>query len=264
MSNPPQGPTGDIINWPMLKIVYRTDPDKIAALLPPGIEPGANPHVNLTIYNFPVPDIPEYGIVTTIDADYDGMAGEYTLGYGIDQESAIFISQEMNGQPKYPCETHYYRMMNKVVARCTHQGYTFVEFEGESTGEHDPKDEWVQNEWWIKASRAVSVGGPATGFDFPPHVVHVKSTYGTAHREKVNGTLLLRDSPWDPLASKLPMREQVSAHLWWPIFLGREISLAGPLDPDGFLPFADTISGSRWPGVNGAPAPAEADPAAAA
>ena len=98
----PQGNTGDILNWPMLKIVYRTDPDKIAALLPPGIEPGANANVNLTIYNFPVPDEPEYGIVTSVDADYNGTPGEYTLGYGIDQESAIFVSQRTNGQPKYP------------------------------------------------------------------------------------------------------------------------------------------------------------------
>ena len=58
-SGAPQGNPGDIVNWPMLKIVYRTDPEKIAALLPPGIESGANPHVTLTIYNFPVPDEPE-------------------------------------------------------------------------------------------------------------------------------------------------------------------------------------------------------------
>ena len=57
-----------------------------------------------------------------------------------------------------------------------------------------------------------------------------------------------------PLASKLPIREQLSAHLWWPIFLDRQITLAGPLDPKGFLPFVDVISGSRWPGVNGGPA----------
>ena len=31
---------GEIANWPLLKLVYRTDPDKIADLLPPGIEPG--------------------------------------------------------------------------------------------------------------------------------------------------------------------------------------------------------------------------------
>ena len=249
----PQGNPGDILNWPMLKIVYRTDAERIAELLPPGIEPGAQANVNLTIYNFPVPNIPEYGIVTSVDAIYDGIEGEYTLGYGIDQESAIFISQETNGQPKYPCETQYYRMMNQVAANCTHQGYTFVEFKGESSGELDPMDEWVHNEWWIKSSRAVSVGGPASGFDFPPHVVHVQSKYGTAHREKVAGELILRDSPWDPLASKLPMKEQLSAHLWWPIFLDRTVTLAGALDPEAFLPFADTISGSRWPGVNGAP-----------
>jgi acetoacetate decarboxylase len=49
------------------------------------------------------------------------------------------------------------------------------------------------------------------------------------------------------------MREQVSAHLWWPTFLDRQITLAGPLDPEAFLPYADTISGSRWPGENGGP-----------
>ena len=130
----PQGNPGDIVNWPMLKIVYRTDPDKIAALLPPGIEPGAKPNVNLTIYNFPVPDEPEYGIVTSVDANYNGVAGEFTLGYGIDQESAIFVSQETNGQPKYPCTTEFYRLGPQVKARCTHQGYTFVEFQGVSTG----------------------------------------------------------------------------------------------------------------------------------
>ena len=252
-SGAPQGNPGDIVNWPMLKIVYRTDPDKIAALLPPGIEPGTNPHVTLTIYNFPVPDEPEYGIVTTVDANYNGIEGEYTLGYGIDQESAIFISQETNGQPKYPCTTEFYRLGPQVTARCTHQGYTFVEFRGVSTGPTDIPEDFDQNEWWIKVSRAVSVGGPATGYDFPPHVVHVRSRYGTAWREEVQGELVLRDSPWDPLTTLLPMREQLSAHLWWPVFLDREIKLAGKLDPEGFLPFADTISGSRWPGSNGGP-----------
>ena len=252
-NNSPQGNTGDIVNWPMLKVVYRTDPECISALLPPGIQPGANPHVNITIYNFPVPDEPEYGIVTTINADYEGVSGEYTLGYGIDQESAIFISQETNGQPKYPCTTEYYRLGPMVSARCIHQGYTFVEFKGMSKGPVDPLPEFDQHEWWIKSSRAVSVGGPASGFDFPPHVVHVQSRYGTAWREEVEGELLLRDSPWDPLTTLLPMREQVSAHLWWPIFLDRKITLAGALDPDGFLPFADTISGSRYPGTSGGP-----------
>ena len=36
----PQISPGEIANWPLLKIVYRTDLDKIADLLPPGIDPG--------------------------------------------------------------------------------------------------------------------------------------------------------------------------------------------------------------------------------
>ena len=252
-SGAPQGNPGDIVNWPMLKVIYRTDPDKIAALLPPGIEPGPNPYVSLTIYNYPVPDEPEYGIVTAVEASYNGVVGEYTLGYGIDQESAIFISQETNGQPKYPCQTEYYRLGPQVSARCTHQGYTFVEFKGASIGPAEPLPEFDHNEFWIKVSRAASVGGPATAYDFPPHVVQVRSRYGTAWREEVKGELVLRDSPWDPLTTLLPMQEQVSAHLWWPVFLDREVKLAGKLDPDAFLPHVDTISGSRWPGSNGGP-----------
>jgi acetoacetate decarboxylase len=250
----PQGNPGDISNWPMLKVVYRTDPDKIAALLPPGITVGAEPNVNMTIYNVPVPDVPEYGILTTVNADYNGIQGEYTLGYGIDQESAIFISQELNGQPKYPCTTDYFRMGNQVSARCTHQGYTFFEFSGESTGVNAPQEEFEQNEWWIKVSRAVGImPDEDRGYDFPPHVVRVWSKFGTAWREEVKGQLVLRDSPWDPFARLLPMREQLSAHLWWPEFLGREVTLEGPLDPKGFWPFSDTISGSRWPGTMGGP-----------
>ena len=41
----PMGAPGCIINWPMLKVHYRTDPEAIAALLPPGITVGSEPNV---------------------------------------------------------------------------------------------------------------------------------------------------------------------------------------------------------------------------
>jgi acetoacetate decarboxylase len=247
----PQINAGDIGNWPILKITYRTDADKIAALLPPGIEPGAQSHVHLNIYNVPVPDVPEYGILITVDANYQGTPGRYTIGYGIDQESAIIISREMNGQPKYPCETTYYRMGDRVTARCSHQGYTFVEFEGSITSASEERPQYEENEWWIKYSRAV--GGAEKAYDFPPHVVRVKSTYSTQYLEHVEGTLTLRDSPWDPIADLLPQRELLSVQLDTPSWLGRDITLEDALDPDAFWPHVDTIGGSRWPGNMGGP-----------
>src|SRR5438874_11883634 len=77
---------GEIAGWPLLKLVYRTDADKIADLLPPGIEPGAHPHVHVNIYSVPVKGEPEYGVSTKVEAKYDGMAGYYGIGLGIDQE----------------------------------------------------------------------------------------------------------------------------------------------------------------------------------
>jgi acetoacetate decarboxylase len=243
---------GDIILWPMLKLAYDTQPEKIAALLPPGIEPAARPKVHLTVYNFPVPDVPEYGILINVEADYKGEEGFYTLGYGIDQESAIFISRDRNGQPKYPCEVSYYRMLDNVHARCTHQGYTFFEFDGKATEVLENPVDHSETEWWIKVSPGVGMMPEAT-YDFPPHVVRVHTKYGTAYNQKVEGTLTLRDSPWDPINQLLPIESEVSARLWTPSSFERDIALAGKLNAEGFAPFADTISGSRWPGQNGGP-----------
>jgi acetoacetate decarboxylase len=247
----PRIDAGDIVGWPVLKIQYRTDAGALAALLPPGIDPGAEPHVFLHVYNYPVPDEPEYGIVVAVEADHRGVAGRYPLGYGIDQESAVFISRDMNGQPKYPCEIDYYRVGDRVHARATHQGFTFVEFEGTTTGPADDLPEYEQNEWWVKVLRAV--GGAEKAYDYPPHVVHVHSRSRTLARENVEGTLSLRPSPWDPIAERLPMRELVSAVLDWSTFESRTITLGAALDPDGYWPFADVIGGSRWPGRMGGP-----------
>jgi acetoacetate decarboxylase len=247
----PQGNPGDILNWPMLKVRYRTDSDSIARLLPPGLSVGADPIVTLTFYNYPVQGEPEYGTVINVDADYEGMSGEYSLGYGIDQEQAIFISQNRWGQPKFPATTRYYRLMDYVMASTEHQGHTFASFNGQVTGVEENGEEFEHNEWWLKYSRGVDPS--AQDYDFPPHVVRVYSKYGTAFREKVEGQLVLRESPWDPIATLLPLREQVEAYLWTPVFLDRQITLAGPLDAEGFWPFVDTISGSRWPGEEGGP-----------
>ena len=188
MSSEDTGPKinpGDIILWPNLKLEDGTDRKNIAALLPPGIEPGARSRVHLTVYNFPVPDVPEYGILINVDADYKGTKGEYTLCYNIDQESAVYISKDATGQPKYLGEVQYYRMKDTVYARAIHQGYTFAEFSGKVTGQGELPDAYDRHEWWVKVSRAVSMAEKS--YDFAPHVVTVKTSNNAVLRENVEG-----------------------------------------------------------------------------
>lgn len=251
MTTPPFIRPGEIAGWPKLQLVYRTDADRIADLLPPGFAPGADPHVHLNIYCVPVLGEPEYGVSTKVPAVHDGRTGFFSLGLGIDQEAAVFISQELNGQPKFPCAITFFRRGDHVEARCTHQGYTFLEFRGAVTGTGAPVADFDEEEWWIKSSRAV--GGVEKQYDLPPFVVRVQTTNRLTHVEQLDGDLVLRDSPWDPYTELLPMHELLEATLVTHEQVARSITRGLPLDPDAFWPYADTIGGSRWPGDRGGP-----------
>ncbi len=243
---------GSILSWPVLQVHYPTDPEKVAALLPPGIDPSDTANVHLGFYQVSVPDVPEYGVMISVDADYKGTKGEYTLGYAIDQESAVYMSKDATGQPKYLAQVEYYRMKDTVVARAMHQGYTFAEFQGKVTGPGElPAEPFDRHEWWVKVSRSVSMAEKS--YDFPPHAVTVKTSFEPKLRETVEGELVLRESPWDPIKELLPMTGPATAALHTNQMTARDIQLGAPLDPEAFWPYVDTISSSRWPGVQGGP-----------
>lgn len=251
MTDEPLGRPGEVAGWPKLVLTYTSDPASIATLLPPGLEP-LEPTVTLGFYCVPVLNEPEYGVSIRLAAAWKGVAGNYTVGMGIDQEAAVHISAETNGQPKFLCDVTYFRLGSSVVARASHQGYTFVEFAGEVVGTEPPHpDDIVEHEWWTKYSRAI--GGAEGAYDFPPHVVDVATTVTQRHIETVKGDLVLRDSPWDPIAHHLPVVELVSARLVTHQPKARSIVNAGPLDPEAFWPHVDVIAGSRWPGTRGGP-----------
>lgn len=251
MADAPTSKPGEVAGWPKLVVTYTTDPAGVAALLPPGIEP-LEPIVSVGFYCVPVLGEPEYGVSVKVAAAWRGVEGHYSLGLGIDQEAAVHISGETNGQPKFLCDVTYFRLGDAVKARASHQGYTFVEFAGTSTGEAPVRDgDFTEHEWWTKYSRAI--GGEPGAYDLPPRVVDVATTFEQRHVEALDGTLLLRDSPWDPIARHLPIVEPGPAQLVTHQPKARVITDAGPLDPVAFWPHADVIGGSRWPGDRGGP-----------
>lgn len=251
MPDAPMTRAGETAGWPKLVVKYTTDESNIGPLLPPGLTP-LDPTVTLGFYCVPVLGEPEFGASVKVPAEWQGVEGQYSLGMGIDQEAAVHISGELNGQPKFLCEVDYFRLGDRVGARATHQGYTFVEFSGAVSGEGALREgDFTEHEWWTKYSRAI--GGVEKEYDFPPHVVDVATTFEQKHIENIDGELQLLDSPWDPIARYLPVSELISAQLVSHRPKARLITNAGPLDPDAFWPHADVISGSRWPGTRGGP-----------
>ena len=141
------------------------------------------------------------------------------------------------------------------MARCSHQDYTFLEFAGEIgddvTDQHPA--EYSENEWWIKSVRAV--GGVEKSYDLPPQVVKVSSTSTVEYRLAVDGELVLRDSPWDPIAELLPIREQRSVvlHKSRMDFATRSITVAGSSIPTRTGPTPTPSAGRAGRGWRGGP-----------
>jgi acetoacetate decarboxylase len=242
---------GEVAGWPKLVVRYTTEPERVAALLPPGLEP-TGAEVTVAFYSVPVLGEPERGVSVKVPASWRGIDGQYNLGLGIDQEAAVHISAETNGQPKFLCTIDYFRLGDAVTARAVHQGHTFVEFTGRVIGATAARTgEVTEHEWWTKYSRAI--GGRPCEYDFPPHVVDVATTFEPVSVEDVEGELVLRPSPWDPIAELLPMVAPGPAQLVLQTPKARDITNAGPLDAERFWPFADVIGGSRWPGTRGGP-----------
>lgn len=253
MTTTPPSPSapGDLSQVPKLSITYRTDGD-VTAFFPHEVTTESTPEVALSFYCAIVHNEPEYGISVKIGCTLDERPAWYTMGIGITQESAIFVSRETNGQPKYPCDVRYERMGTEIRASAVHQGVTFAAYRGRLDGPADTDEEpFEELELWVKHSRAV--GGTSGAWDLPPRFVEVAMAGTRVRREPLAGALTLTSSVWDPVADLLPPTTAPQATLLTTRFHSRTITAGRPLDADSFAPLADTIGGSRWPGQRGAP-----------
>ena len=221
---------------PQLEVTYLTDPDVIAALLPPPLEPMDEPRAHVRVTDIDI----EFGAFKhrervgyfAVDASYEGEAGEYPLVIPIDLESAIYISREMNGQPKELAEVALIREGSHVEGRVTRNGVTFVEIAGDLTDMLPNPAPFTQTQWWFKYSPAVE----GDGFDAGPFLVRSDDDFQTESLQRVDGKLVLRELASDPVVD-LPVREVVSMQLRNFSVVSRR-KMVGPIDAEAFKPYA--------------------------
>lgn len=229
---------------PWVEVTYLTDPDRIAALLPPPLQPGDRPEVYVRIINVSYPEFDYQEMVGyfAVSCKYQGRAGEYPLLIPIDLESAVYISRETFGQPKVVAHLTLSRQGNRVDATIKRNGVTFLEINGEVTGKLPTPAPYEAPQWWFKCLPAVD----GNGFDAGPLLVQSDDLIETVSLEKMQGTLTLRDSATDPVAD-LPVRELVSMN-YRSLRAVSKRSLIGPVDAEAFAPFLHI----RYFGVGGA------------
>ena len=212
--------------------VYETDPELIAAVLPKPLKPGAEPHVRITISSVTIPGLPTITVGWIgVPATYGDRVGEYPLFMPNTAEWSVFAGRETYGEPKKLADVWVKRDGDQVEAGIARMGYTICEIRGRVNEKREPYTK-EKLDFWIKFQPSVQ----GDGFDGDPVLLCGPKTEEARVFEGIDGDLILKDSPFDPVAD-LVVRRIVdinwSERVTTP-FVGQFVA---KLDPADVLPF---------------------------
>jgi acetoacetate decarboxylase len=187
-----------------LVAVFETDPDVIAAVLPPPLEPPAEPLARVTIATVDMgrPGLPVFGAATfAVMARHEGTDGDYALVMPMSTEQSVIGGRETFGEPKKIGDITLDRDGDRISGKVTRLGTTFIEING-AVGETLPNPpDGRRTSFYLKFLPAPD----GKGFDAEPALVYCYRDETTRTLERVDGEVLLRESRFDPVAD-IPVR----------------------------------------------------------
>lgn len=188
--------------------VWESDPDAIAAVLPPPLKPIGRPLVRVNISAVDLPGYPLGAGSFAVAAAHDDVEGWYPLVMPMTHERALTGGREVFGEPKKLGEVSVERDGPAVRARLARHGIAFVEVRGSVTGELPLPGPQRKTDFYFKFLPAVD----GSGFDGDPLLVHCVREEKVRRLERIAGEVVLRESPYDPVAD-LPVLRLVEVTL---------------------------------------------------
>lgn len=199
------GPDGPKMWSRNLLAIYETEPELVAAVLPRPLEP-TEPHVRVNYAQVDMPDGSPLSAATfAVKCRHGDRQGSYDLLMIMNTEQAVVGGRETYGEPKKLGEASIRRDGDDIVAVMTRRGIDLAEVRGRVVEQLPLEPRSERYAFYFKF-----LLDPAGGrFDADPELVHVHRTQEDRVRERVEGELILRDSPFDPVAD-LPVRRLLS------------------------------------------------------
>jgi acetoacetate decarboxylase len=193
-----------------LVATYRTDPELVAAVIPPPLVSGDEPLVRVTVATVDLGrGYPVFGAGTfAVHARHDDVTGDYALVMPMTTEQAVTGGRETFGEPKKLAEIILDRDEEKVYGAFTRMGTRFLEIAGVVVEEVEPAPKRTRTSFYLKFLPSPT----GKGFDGDPLLVHVKRQERTRRQWQLQGDVILRESRFDPVID-LPVREMIDIEL---------------------------------------------------
>jgi len=188
---------------------YQTDPEVLAAVLPPPLEPGDEPRVTIRIARVDITGLPPFGAGTfSVRCWHEGTTGDYPLVMPMTSEQAVVGGRETFGEPKKLGEVTLERDGDRVVGRFARLATTFVTVTGAVREAVPNPPDGKRINFAFKFLPAPD----GKGFDAEPSLVYCYREEQTRSMERVEGEVTLAESRFDPVAD-LPVRGGVEITL---------------------------------------------------
>ncbi len=177
--------------------VWETDPEAAAQVLPPPLKPADRPLVRATISRVDLPGGHVLGAGSVaVRAVHDGVEGDYPLVMPMTTERALIGGREVFGEPKKLGEVVVERDGERVGGRLTRHGVSFVVVEGQVAGDLPLPGEHTDLDFYVKFLPAPD----GDGLDSDAALVHCTRRGRTRALHRIEGSVTLNESPYDPVA----------------------------------------------------------------
>jgi acetoacetate decarboxylase len=192
-----------------LRAVYETDPARAAAVTPRPLVASPKGEVCVTFSHVAMHVRPGLTIeigsgVFGVRASCDGVEGVYLLTMPMTAEQAVLGGRDTFGEPKKLAQIEFERAGDEVSARAKRMGIAYLELRG-TLREPLPAREFSEYGYCYKALPSCEKPG---AFDADPLLVRLEWRHRHSSVARVEGEVVLRESPFDPVAD-LPVKRLV-------------------------------------------------------
>lgn len=177
-------------------VEFHTRPEIVKHVLPPGLEPGAEPSVTAMVGRWQSNCVGNFeGGAIYISARHKDIEGTYVLAMYMSTDTAIIFGREVFGEPKKQAKIGLYRLGNRMSGWVERRGVKLIEIGADLKNELEISEPMKLVNFNIKAwpaTNGIGMEGDA--------VLTLAELEGrlTKHREGA-GSVILRGTPHDPL-----------------------------------------------------------------
>jgi acetoacetate decarboxylase len=127
------------VNGEMLSVDFLTDPDVVAAILPPPLTPGDTPRITAMVGRWQSNCVGDFfGGAIYVSAHHDGVDGDYVLAMYMDNDIPMIYGRDLFGEPKKLATSALYHQGDVFTGHVDRGGVRIIELHGHLTNDLGP------------------------------------------------------------------------------------------------------------------------------